>query len=260
MAGWQGWRSAGAQRAYWRPNNLQGGHRVGVLKPTARSTAEKLQYLAQNGVLATDMDSIVNNWATQGLEYYTAARMSWDPSQSFDSLLDGYCRAGFGAGAEQVKQYFTLVETEVVPVVINGRGQFPKISATALEKMRSLLVDAAKATANDPAARRRVDFVRAGFEFTAISAEANRLKDAALKGEPVDLAAAHALLERRWQMMRALFQRQPLAVNVAVVAANDRTLIDPLKWKGPSTAGKTGRFALPADDDWLNEDQSATRK
>jgi len=197
MAGWQGWRDAGAKRAYWRPNNLIGGYRTGVLKPTARSTAEKIQYLTKNGMLATDMDSIFDNWATQGLEYYTAARISWDPSLSFDSLLDDYCRSGFGAGAEQVKQYFTLVDTEVVPVVINNRGQFPRITPQTIDRMRSLLIAAAQATTADLDSRRRVDFLRAGFEFTALSAEAHRFKDAALNGETVDLPAAHAVLQRR---------------------------------------------------------------
>lgn len=264
-AGWEGWQTAGAKRVFWRPNNLQGGHRQGVLRPTLRATAEKLRFFTDHGMLATDMDSIFDNWATQGLEYYVAARMSWDPMQSYDALLDDYCRSGFGAGAEQVKEYFQLVDKEIVPVVVNGRGQFPKITQQTLDQMRALLVAAGKATANDPETHRRVDFLRAGFEFTAISAEAHRLKDAVVSsaekgGETTDLAAAQAVLERRWQMMRALFDRQPLAVNVAVVAANDRPLIDPLKWKGPSEATKARKFLLPADDDYLNEDQSATRK
>ncbi len=259
-AGWEGWQKAGAKRIFWRPNNLYGGHRTGVLKPTLRSTADKIRYFAAGGMLATDMDSIFDNWATQGLEYYIAARMSWDPSQSFDALVDDYCEKGFGAAATQMKLYFTLVDTEIVPVVVNGRGQFPKIAPASLDLMRGLLVAAGKATANDPESHRRVAFLRAGFEFTAISAEAHRLKDAALNGETVDLPAARAVLERRWQMMRALFDQQPLAVNVAVVAANDGTLYQPLKWRGPSEAVKAGKFVLPADDDWLNEDQSATRK
>lgn len=264
-AGWQGWQAAGAKRVFWRPNNLQGGHRQGVLRPTLRSTAEKLRFFTDHGMLATDMDSIFDNWAVQGLEYYVAARMSWDPHQTYDALLDDYCRSGFGSGADYVKQYFAKVDAEIVPVVVNGRGQFPKITPQTLDQMRALLVAAGKATAGEPENHRRVDFLRAGFEFTAISAEAHRLKDAVVStvqqgGETVDLAAAQAVLERRWQMMRALFERQPLAVNVVVVAANDRALIDPLKWKGPSDATKATKFLLPADDDYLNEDQSATRK
>lgn len=260
IEGWKGWRAVGTQRAYWRPNNLYGGGRTGAIKPTARKTAEIIQYLAANGMLATDMDSIMGYWSTQGLEYYTAARMSWDPSQSFDSLLEDYCRSGFGAGAQAMKKYFTLVETEVVPVTAGGRGQFPKITPAAIEKMRALLLEAGKATANDPASHRRVAFIRTGFEFTAISAEVHRLKEATLEGKEIDLPAAHALLEKRWQMMRAMFERQPLAVNVAFVAANDRALNDALKWKGPSATAKAGTFALPPGEDYLNEDQSAIRK
>jgi hypothetical protein len=259
-AGWQGWLNAGAKRGYWRPNNVHGGYREGAVKPTGRSTAEKVRFFATHGALATDMDGIYDNWATQGIEYYVAARLSYDPSLTFDELLADYCRTGFGAGAESMRQYFLLVETGVTPVVIANRGHFPKIEPATIDKMREHLVTAAKATADDGPSRRRVDFMRAGFELTAISAEAHRLKNAVAAGEAIDTAAAHAVLERRWQLMRAMFERQPLTVNVAVVAVHDRQLNEPLKWKGPTDAARGGKFTLPAGDDWLNEDQSATRR
>ena len=81
--GWKGWHDAGAQRLYWRPNNLHSGYRDGILSPRARETATTLNYLGANGILATDMDSITEHWATQGLHYYVAARLGWDPSQKF---------------------------------------------------------------------------------------------------------------------------------------------------------------------------------
>jgi hypothetical protein len=105
-----------------------------------------------------------------------------------------------------------------------------------------------------------VAFLRAGLEFTALNAEAHRLADAATAGTAPDPNTASTVLEHRWQLMRALLQQQPLAVNVGAVAAYDEPLNQALKWKGPSEAGKTGRFLLPAGDNWLNEDQSATRK
>src|SRR5262249_16827944 len=154
-------------------------------------------------------------------------------------------------------KYFLLVEKGVVPVVIAGRGHFPDISEDTLKAMRALLTAAAKATENDAASHRRVAFLRAGFEFTAISTEAHRLADAAEKtGKPADANAVSAVMERRWQMMRAIVQNQPLAVNVSVVSANDGPLFSALGWKGPSAAGKAGKFRVPAGDDWLNEDQS----
>ena len=260
VEGWKGWQAAGARRSYWRPNNLHGGYREGMLKPGARAVAEALQGLAQHGMLATDMQGIYDNWATQGLEYYTAARLSWDPSRGFDALLDDYCQTGFGAGAASVKKYFLRSETAREPKVSGGgKGQAPIITPATLAELRALLVAAAKATASDAPAHRRVAFLRAGLEFTAISVEAYRLKDASAEGAVAAKAAA-TVMERRWQLMRALAQHQPLAVNVPLVAGHDGPLNSALGWRGPTDAGKAAKLQLPTGDDWLYEDQSATRK
>jgi hypothetical protein len=258
--GWKGWHEAGARRLYWRPNNLHSGYRDGVLSPKARDTAETLNYLGNNGILATDMDSIHNHWATHGLHYYTAARLSWDPSLKFDTLLDDYCQTGFGAGAEPVRKYFLLAEKGVVPLVVNGRGMFPQITPETIGTLRTLLVAASKATESDVPSHRRVAFLRAGLEFTALNAEAHRLATGSESGVAPDAKAVSDVMERRWQLMRALLHQQPLAVNVGTVAANDEPLNRALNWKGPSEAGKAGKLQLPAGDNWLNEDQSATRK
>ena len=45
-----------------------------------------------------------------------------------------------------------------------------------------------------------------------------------------------------------------------VVAAADVAWVRSLKWTGPTDAAKSGQFRLNADEDWLNGDQSATRK
>ncbi len=258
--GWKGWHDAGARRLYWRPNNLHSGYRDGVLSPKAHETAETLNYLGSNGILATDMDSIHSHWATHGLNYYVAARLSWNTALKFDDVLTDYCQSGFGAGAEAVKKYFQLAEKGVVPVVINGRGAFPKITSETIGELRKLLVAAAKATENDAPSHRRVAFLRAGLEFTAINAEAHHLADTAETGTAPDAKVVSDVMERRWQLMRALLQQQPLAVNVGTVAASDEPLNRALNWKGPSEAGKAGKLQLPAGDNWLNEDQSATRK
>ena len=256
--GWKGWQAAGAKRAYWRPNNMGSGYRYGVLSPKARETAATLGYLGQNGVLATDMDSIYNNWATQGLLYYTAARLSWDPTQNYDALLDDYCHSGFGAGADAVKAYFQLIEKNVQPRIDAGRNGFPLITSANLDTMRAQLVAAGEATKNDPASHRRVAFLRTGFEFTAISAEADSLRKA--DDSKPDAAKVNPVMERRWQMMRAMLRSEPLAVNVAVVAGYDAPLNTALAWKGPGDAAKNGTLQLKPGDDWLNADQSATRK
>jgi hypothetical protein len=99
-----------------------------------------------------------------------------------------------------------------------------------------------------------------GLKFTANSAEADRLRKFAEAGTKIDFSVVNAVLDRRWQMMRAIFQNQPLAVNVALIAACDAPLNATLGWKGPGALVKGGKLQLQTDDDWLNEDQSATRK
>jgi hypothetical protein len=256
--GWKGWQAAGAKRAYWRPNNLHGGYRDGVLSPRARENSATLRYLADHGLLATDMDSIYNNWATQGLHYFAMARLSWNPGEDFDALLEDYCMSGFGAGGELVKQYFLRMEKGVVQAP--GKGAFPEITPETIAELRALLIAASKATEPDPPSHRRVAFLRAGLEFTAVSAEAHRLAGAVANGGNLEPEKVSEVMERRWQIMRAILQHHPLAVNVAVVAGNDAALSTALRWKGPGEAVKTGKLQLRAGDDWLNEDQSATRK
>lgn len=254
---WNDWKAAGSRRIYWRPNNLHSGGRVAVLSPKARETARIINLLADGGMLATDMQGIYNNWATQGLDYYTAARVTWNPSLTFEAVLDDYCRSGFGSGAEQVKKYWLLADTgiELRPKM------FPLIKPETIDAMRAALIAANKATANDSASNYRVSFLRAGLEFTAITAEAHRLKETAeAAGVKPDAAKVTAVMERRWQLTRAIFQTHPLAVNAALVAANDASLNTALGWKGPSTLAKSSKIHLSTDDNWLNEDQSATRR
>lgn len=256
--GWKGWQAAGAKRVYWRPNNLHSGYRDAALSPRARENSATLQYLANSGMLATDMDSLYHNWSTQGLHYYMMAKLSWNPKQDFDALLDDYCKTGFGDGAEHVRQYFLLAEKGVV--LTPGKPVFPQITSETMNALRAHLVAAAKASENDSAAHRRVAFLRAGMEFTAMSAEGHRLADQADTDTKPDASTVSAVMDRRWQLMRGLLQNQPLAVNVGVVAAADAVWTRSLDWKGPSDTAKAGRLQLNPDDDWLNGDQSATRK
>jgi hypothetical protein len=159
-----------------------------------------------------------------------------------------------------VKRYFQIAEQGVQPRTGGGKSAFPLIAPVTIDALRTELAAAAKATEHDAPAHHRVAFLRAGFEFTAISAEADRLREAAEAGQKPDPAAVNTVMERRWQMMRAILRNQPLAVNVAVVAGYDAPLNSALGWKGPTESTKAGSFKLKPGDDWLNEDQSATRK
>jgi hypothetical protein len=253
-SGWQGWQAAGAKRIYWRPNNLHSGFAEGILnRVQGRQIAETMRLLADGGMLATDIQGIYNNWSTAGLSYYVAARTSWNPHLGYDAILDDYCHAGFGAGAASIRRYFQGAED------LNGTPP-AQIAPAAIAEMGTLLDAAARAVGEDKVVRRRIDFLRKGLEFTALSAEAYRLRDDAAANRPVDKTAAGRLLDRRWLLMRSLFRNTPLAVNVAVVAGHEGSTWQPLAWNGPGdNARKLSQSGAAAEERWLYEDQSQLR-
>lgn len=253
-SGWEGWQAAGAKRIYWRPNNLHSGYMEGILnRVQGRQIAETMRLLADGGMLATDIQGIYNNWATAGLSYYVAARTCWNPHLGYDTILDDYCQAGFGAGAPAIRRYFQRAES------LNGTAP-GQIAPAVISELTALLDEAARAAGGDKEVRRRIDFLRKGLEFTAISAEAYRLRDAAAENRPVDKVAAGKLLDRRWLLMRSLSRGVPLAVNIGVVAGHEGSTWQPLGWSGPGDRARTlSHSGADAEERWLYEDQSQLR-
>jgi len=260
--GWDGWRKTGAKRIYWRPNILHSGYREGSLNRfVARQLAETLSLFADNGMLATDISSIYGFWATMGLGYYVAARLSWNPDLTYDAVLDDYCTAGFGPAASELKTYFLRVE--------KLKGPPENYTGPTADELRALLDAADRAARDDADVRKRIDFLRTGLEYTIITAQACRLANDVNEGRPVDRAAAHELLDRRWLLMRGVALQCPLAINAPVVAGNDGRMTMALGWKGPGKKTKQKVGMAPPDDvlrppdqvlgepedDWLDEEQ-----
>jgi len=98
---WREWAANGAQLVL-RPNWWHQGGDAPYLP--LRKTAEYLKFASQNGMIGLDMDSINGYWATQGVNYYLAARLMTNPDLSLESVLDEYASA-FGKGAPKIKEY-----------------------------------------------------------------------------------------------------------------------------------------------------------
>jgi hypothetical protein len=98
---WRAWSANGTELVL-RPNWWHQGGDAPYLP--LRKTAEYLKFAAQNGMVGLDMDSINGYWATQGINYYLAARLMTNPDLSLESVLDEYSSA-FGKGAPKIKDY-----------------------------------------------------------------------------------------------------------------------------------------------------------
>jgi hypothetical protein len=104
---WDGWRSTGA-RLFMRTNHLLDGYCMPFI--FAHQFADDFQHAAGNGMVATDFDSLTGQWATQGPNLYTAARLHVRPELSADAMLGEYY-AAFGPAAAPVKAYFDYWES-----------------------------------------------------------------------------------------------------------------------------------------------------
>ena len=235
--GWDGWRQAGARKIYWRPNILLRGYRTGELRVYGRALAETFARLARDGMLATDMDSIVHNWAVHGINYYVAARMNWNPALGYDEILNDYCAAGFGPAALPVRRYFVRAEEMIRP---------PKDGYTAEDtaELRRLLEAADKAAGDDEAVCRRIAFLRIGLNYTDLLYAIHRMADAADRRQPVDRAAAGRLMDLHFLVMRDILRHHHLAVNVcsATWGSGNFARWRVLGWDGQPSAGLLERI------------------
>ncbi len=238
---WNEWASM-AQNIYWRPNNLCGPSREGVLEFN-REYATSMKFAAKHNAIATDIDGIVHYWSTQGLNYYVLARVMWNPDADVDAIIDDYCKSGFGAAASFIREYFRQAEELSAKrcklyryIAHNRKHQVVnyRVDATAaiftkevIEKLRKLLESADK-VAKDPIIKKRIAFLSIGLEFTNLQAQAYRFAINYKLGKHVDLKQAAQVLKQRHELMRKIFEQQPLAVNTAYNEFMNKGYFSPL--------------------------------
>jgi hypothetical protein len=225
---WDAWSRA-ARRIFFRSNLMLAGRRNGLPLLYAHKLAEDFRHFSTHGMLGTDLDSCCHNWATQGLNYYVAARLHWNPELDVDALIDDYCRAGFGPAAAPVRRYFTRLEGLFDA---SARREEPALSAfpaAALQELRQLLGQARREAAAEPTVLKRLDFLELGLRWTELETQAH----AFLANPSPDKAAAKKVLDERHALMRDLFRNTPLALNVAYISWGEDGLWARLGYRAP---------------------------
>jgi len=226
---WEGWSKA-AKRIYFRPNLMLLGRRDGLPLLYVHKFGTDFRYLAGHSMMGTDFDSCCHHWATQGLNYYVVARLHWNPEQDVDALVDDFCRAGFGPAAKPVRRYFDRLETLMNDTAAKKGKATAAFSPEALAGLRKELDQAHKEAGSDPMIAKRVAFLELGLRWTEIEARAHAfLADP----EKADREAARKTLDERFALMREVFQKTPLALNVAYICWGEDGLWARLGWKRP---------------------------
>jgi len=226
--GWEGWQKAGAKRIFWRPNILLANRRNGLPHVMIQRLADTMTFMADNGTLATDFDSIIHNWAVHGVNYYAAARLNWNPYLTAREILDDYCRAGFANGAEAVKHYFLKIQEIAAD---DEKTYTPKV----IRQLRWLLNEAEQAAGDDETVRSRIAFLRIGLNFTELQMAINRMVEQAKVRDPaLDSNRASQLLALNYFMLRDIVRNDHLAVNAIYLmwGNGDYAAWSPIKGRG----------------------------
>ncbi len=176
---WLKWSKL-TKHLFLRPNLLLQPISLPIIYP--HKLAEDLRFMADHGLWgATFGSGHGGNWGTQGLNYYVLAKLLWDPHREVDPIIQDYCRAAYGPGAEAMKDYYRRAEELTNRIAAQGKPT--RDLDIRIEKERNKLTDPytnAELTAlqncvdnavaaigtSDAAALERVRLVATGLEYT----------------------------------------------------------------------------------------------
>lgn len=239
LADWNTW-SKTASKLFFRPNLLLLGRREGTPVIYVHKLASDFRHMSRTGMLGTDFDACIHNWATQGLNYYILAKLHWNPDLDVDRAIDDYCRAGFGPGARPIRKYLARVEQLTSRVAAKELEITEPYTAQVVTELRGYLDAAENAARGDELIHRRIALLRRGLDFTDVQAQLYRMLAQVKDREPTaeEKTEAGKLLDRRWRIMRAILKEEPYAVNVGYLTWGEGARFKPLGWTGPSAEAK----------------------
>ena len=199
---WDGWAKT-AKKMGWRPNNLcvyPGAPRVYV-----KRLGEDFRHFYQNKLVGVEFDSLLPNWAVDGLNAYASAKLAWDPERDVEAIVDDYCEKGFNAAAPTVREYFT--ELERITDRVAGEGikwthlhETPGYYTLAdVKNLRDILKRARTLAADDDQVLARIAFLAKGLDLADIEVPIGIAVQQAKKRKPSaeDIQTYRKLLDKR---------------------------------------------------------------
>ncbi|MFC1454324.1 DUF4838 domain-containing protein [Verrucomicrobiota bacterium] len=230
----EGWGKI-APHIIWRPNTgSPGGWQQGQPDVSITQTIEDFKFIASNKCIGIYIDSVWEHWATVGPQYYVMAQLTWNPDQDGQAILDDYYHRGFGKAAGDIKAYWALLE-KTREEYVSGDRTYPEVYNQAFfDKAYKLLDRASKAVAKAPEKYgKRVEFVRAGLDWTKLIVEVRDLMVRVKKSQGKD-AEADKKVRANWQEMEQICKEHPYAINWGPV----RPITPRMKGLHPDSAGK----------------------
>lgn len=188
---WSGWKETQA-RLYLRPNYFLSGYNMPYI--FARQFGDDFKYSLENGLIATDFDSLTGMWGVQGPNLYVLGRLHARPDLTVSEILNEYY-SGFGPAREEVERYFDYWESVTKKCdktfSENSKGGWALISKSGDDVFtsesfsigRKMLESAGLAAAGHEMATERVEYLSVWLTHAELSMNALRAFHA-LKANP----------------------------------------------------------------------------
>ncbi len=214
-----------AHHLAWRPNlGNPVGLSWGMPDVAFAQTAEDFRFVADHRCMGLFFDMLWFHWATQGPYYYLLAHLAWNPRADANAVMDDYYRRAFGPASDELKTYWTLMEQTrqaFVKEVPNRHRAFDipsRYTPEWLAQAEALLARAMEKAAKGPDIyRKRIEFVRAGLDYTRLLVDTRRWmqKVEASKGKD---AQAVARVKANWETAARMSKTSPpFAINWQMV-------------------------------------------
>jgi hypothetical protein len=163
------------------------------------------------------------HWATQGLNFYLAAKLLSDPKSDVDALLDEYYRRFYGKASPAMRRYWERWEQAMIASAAQGDGGYEWLrmftNAVVAETGQSLAEAERLAAGDSDKVQRRVAFVKLGHAYTEAWTQ---IIESGLRG---DVASAVAWGEEAIRRARATQGTSPQALFLYLVEPQTRYLV-----------------------------------
>ena len=162
-----------------------------------RIWGEDLPYYHKMGVIGHNNEQD-KGWSILGPHNYIMARLGWDIDADWRDLLDEYCQAAFGDGAEAMVKYYLLLDDRQTNAGVES-GAFPSVPLVLgrdfIEEARALFAEATAATNND-IHKRNIDWFG---QSVGMLAAFHDIRDAMAEGDYVAARAHYDAMMAIWQ-------------------------------------------------------------
>jgi hypothetical protein len=170
-----------------------GGYSWGGPMPSIGMVSDRLSTYRKYGAIGVYVLMSSPHWGPQGLPYYIAARMLWDPDMDVGKEVDLYYKNFYGPAEKPMRAYHELMEKAAsTSCIYFGSGGYKLEDLFTDELLNSMaphLRDAEEAVKGLEPYQKRLAGVAAGFEYAKRMREYENLKAKA------DFAAAAKVLQ-----------------------------------------------------------------